>query len=342
MSSACLRWTAFAYHPLSSGFALADFLRRPAHFAGIQVFRSLLRKLPKLSKAAQTQADEASTRRSTSKKGDWTGLPRYQPATEGTGPSHRVEYAKVTTLLTSPELEMTYYCDTAGVVPEVPRVVTGFAGLETCDIGNGDLSPEWGVDLVIKGGIITYGPWADRQRWVSFSAQVERTLTDPRFRRSHLQQAFTPTTFFDQVQTPMLKPGDLRMHTALKVFVEFSEGATMRIPTRETSKVSSRRASEDKFSSHLFVSQDWRYDSFDSSSVGDATVRPYGWLDIALGPNSTLSYVLPMVATAAGYDTLLELHLDEMSITSSVNYACFFRAETCRVCKTDIEQHAPS
>lgn len=75
-----------------------------------------------------------------------------------------VEYAKVTTLLTSPELEMTYYCDTAGKVPPVPRVVTGFAGLETCDIGNGDLSPEWGVDLVIKGGIITYGPWADRQR----------------------------------------------------------------------------------------------------------------------------------------------------------------------------------
>ena len=59
---------------------------------------------------------------------------------------------------------MTYYCDTAGKVPEVARVVTGFAGLETCDVGNGDLSPEWGVDLVIKGGMLTYGPWADRQR----------------------------------------------------------------------------------------------------------------------------------------------------------------------------------
>ncbi|ORY77194.1 hypothetical protein BCR35DRAFT_353168 [Leucosporidium creatinivorum] len=277
----------------SPGFALADFLRRPTHFAAIHVFRSLLRKLPKLSKSAQKEADESPSRKPSSKKDDWTGLPRYQSANEGSGPSHRVEYAKVTTLLTSPELEMTYYCDTAGEVPKVPRVVTGFAGLETCDIGNGDLSPEWGVDLVIKGGIITYGPWADRQR-------------------SHLQQAFTPTTFFDQVETPKLKPGDQRMHTALKVFVEFSEGATLRVPTRETSK-------------------DWRYDSLDSSSVGDATVRPYGWLDVALGPNSTLSYVLPMVATAAGYDTLLELHLDEMSITSSVNYACFLRAETCRV-----------
>lgn len=57
------------------------------------------------------------------------------------------------------------------------------------------------------------------------------------FRRSEIQQAFTPTTFFNQLQTPLLKPGDDRRHTALKVFVEFSEGATLRIPTREVSKV---------------------------------------------------------------------------------------------------------
>ena len=99
----------------------------------------------------------------------WQGLPRYQSNSgEATGAlPHRVEYAKVTTLLASPELELTYYCDTAGKVPKVPRIVTGFAGLETCDVGNGDLSPEWGVDLVIKGGVITYGPWADRQRCVA-------------------------------------------------------------------------------------------------------------------------------------------------------------------------------
>jgi len=32
------------------------------------------------------------------------------------------------------------------------------------DIGNGDLSPEWGVDLVFTGVHLDYGPWADRQR----------------------------------------------------------------------------------------------------------------------------------------------------------------------------------
>lgn len=147
-----------------SGFVLENFLQRPTHFFSLQSFRDLLRKLPKLSKAARKAAKAAPSREPSPGKGDWTGLPRYQSATDPSTAPHRVEYAKVTTLLTSPELEMTYYCDQAGRVPEVPRVVTGFAGLETCDIGNGDLSPEWGVDLVIKGGIITYGPWADRQR----------------------------------------------------------------------------------------------------------------------------------------------------------------------------------
>jgi hypothetical protein len=69
----------------------------------------------------------------------------------------------------------------------------------------------------------------------------------------------------------------------------------------------------------------------DVGSLSDATVRPYGWLDIALGSNSTISYVLPMIATSAGYDSQVELHLVEMSIASSVNYATFVQTETCRV-----------
>lgn len=97
-------------------------------------------------------------------KKDWAGLPRYQTTSDNETLPHRIEYAKVTTLLTSPELEMTYYCDTAGSVPATPKLVTGFAGLETNDIGNGDLSPEWGVDMIIRGGNLNYGPWADRQR----------------------------------------------------------------------------------------------------------------------------------------------------------------------------------
>ncbi|KAI5479573.1 hypothetical protein MNV49_003310, partial [Pseudohyphozyma bogoriensis] len=256
-------------------FGLQEFLRSPSRFGTLLAFRQLLRGIPRQRKNKSFQP-KGSERSTGTAEWAWQGLPRYQAAFEGINePAHRAEYGKVTTILASPEMELTYYCDTAGKVPEVARVVTGFAGLETFDVGNGDLAPEWGVDVVIKGGVITYGPWADRQR-------------------SELQQAFTPTTFFNAKPTARLKPGDERMHTALKIF-------------------------------------DWKYDGIDANSLEDSTIRPYGWLDVTLGPNSTVSYVLPMVATSAGYDTLCEFHLDEMSVTSSVNYATFLEAETCRV-----------
>ncbi|KAM0754575.1 hypothetical protein T439DRAFT_352583 [Meredithblackwellia eburnea MCA 4105] len=274
-------------------FNIDDCLRRPPEFATLTAFRTLLRGIPRPKKGSKTA--DSTTPPST--PWEWQGLPRYQASSEenseGEKLPHRVEYGKVTTLLVTPELELTYYCDDAGLVPITPRVVTGFAGLETCDIGNGDLSPEWGVDMVIKGGVVTYGPWADRQR-------------------SELQQAFFPATFFNQKATTRLKPGDTRLHAALKVFVEFSQGTTFRIPTRE-------------------VSKDWKYSGIDASNFGGSMKRPYGWLDVALGPNSTLSYVLPAIYTSAGYETLVELHLDEVSVTSSVNYAVFLRSETCRI-----------
>lgn len=81
------------------------------------------------------------------------------------------------------------------------------------------------------------------------------------------------------------------------------------------------------------VPQDWRYDIIDLE-LTDPMIRPYGWLDMSLGPNSTLSYALPMVNSDAGYETLVEVHLDALAISSSVNYATFLRAETCRVSLT--------
>lgn len=93
------------------------------------------------------------------------------------------------------------------------------AGLEKCDVGNGDLAPEWGVDLSIKGGILSYGPWADRQR-------------------DALQKAFTPAVFFDAKATERLREGDRRLHTCMKVWIEFAEETMVRIPLREASKVS--------------------------------------------------------------------------------------------------------
>lgn len=54
-----------------------------------------------------------------------------------------------------------------------------------------------------------------------------------------LQHAFFPPTFTDAPMTPRLKPGDMRMWTGMKVFIELRDGVTLQLPFREPSKVRS-------------------------------------------------------------------------------------------------------
>ena len=125
------------------------------------------------------------------------------------------EYAKERGLLETPRLQVVYYADVAGLVPENPLSMEGTD--ELVDIGNGDVSPQWGVDLVMHGGSIVYGPWADRQR-------------------VHLQRALSPPTYSTVSQATPLGPGERRVWTEFRLRVEFAEEATFRIPCRESSK----------------------------------------------------------------------------------------------------------
>jgi hypothetical protein len=76
--------------------------------------------------------------------------------------STATEYAIERKFLETPVLEVSYYADVVGKVPTEQQGRT--AGFESFDIGNGDLPPEWGIDIVVRGGFFRYGPWADRQR----------------------------------------------------------------------------------------------------------------------------------------------------------------------------------
>jgi hypothetical protein len=49
------------------------------------------------------------------------------------------------------------------------------------------------------------------------------------------------------------------------------------------------------------------------------------------GENSTISYIIPMVAGARGYEALSEVHLDTVTMTSSLNDIRLLSAESCRV-----------
>jgi hypothetical protein len=84
-------------------------------------------------------------------------------------------------------------------------------------VGNVEPAPEYSVELAIHGGMINYGPWADRQR-------------------DMLQKAFIPQSFFDTEPRAKLKPGETRLHATLVVNVSFTDKTMLRIPTREPSK----------------------------------------------------------------------------------------------------------
>jgi hypothetical protein len=155
--------------------------------------------------------------------------------------------------------------------------------------------------------------------------------TDNNFSQE-IQRVFFPAVYFDYEPTARLEPGDTRIHVALKVFVEFSEATVLRVPTREPSKVCVLINDMPICSSVTDVRiKDWQYDGLGAVSAIDLSTRPYGWLNVAIGQNSSLNYVAPMIATDAGYDTLFELHLDTVEISTSVNYSELLKAGLCRV-----------
>ncbi|ORX35037.1 hypothetical protein BD324DRAFT_652754 [Kockovaella imperatae] len=221
----------------------------------------------------------------------WKGLARYRL---DEGSAHKAatkeerEYAKVTTLLDSPALDLTYYADSPGPVPDPSEAET----IDQLDeFGNIEPAPEYGIDISVHGGILQYGPWADRQR-------------------DALQKAFAPAIFFHSQAKPTLKVGETRVHTNLLLNLSLTEETTLRIPTREPSK-------------------DWSYDN-----AGPELERPYGWLDVVVGPNSSITYTQSQLATEHGYDSMLILNLDALTIASSVNLETFVMSRSCRVSVT--------
>lgn len=106
-------------------------------------------------------------------------------------------------------LGLRYITDVAGKVPE-PSKYGAYAEY--------DLPPEWAIELIIDEAVISYGPWADRQR-------------------AEIQNFFYPNAYRSLDPTPEAKPGEDRIHAMLQISVTFSSSATIKIPTQEKSKV---------------------------------------------------------------------------------------------------------
>ncbi|TFK25683.1 hypothetical protein FA15DRAFT_334222 [Coprinopsis marcescibilis] len=201
------------------------------------------------------------------------------------------EYAIERKILEAPSMELTYFVDVVGDVPPLPHS-DPFSRGDIIDVGNGDTAPEWGINLVIHGGFIRYGPWADRQR-------------------AELQRAFFPSSYQDQVVTPRLKPGDKRLWTSLQMFIELRGDTTVHVPFREPSK-------------------DWQWDG-KTSIPRRPKQREHASITMAVGDRSSINFVMPMVVGPQGYEPVIEIHLDAISMTSSLNDIKLISAESCRI-----------
>ncbi|KAJ5899259.1 hypothetical protein N7495_004003 [Penicillium taxi] len=221
----------------------------------------------------------------------WTGLTRYLD--EADGDDHEiwnsVEYARFSTILDSPSLEVTYFWDIPGRV--VPQEL---ATIEKRDNNvNQALPPEWGIDIKISSGVLNYGPWADRER-------------------VNLQNVFFPNFYRSSEPAEQLAPGALRQSVVFKLRVEISDELTLRIPIREPSK-------------------DWQWkgraDAIGGVKRGHSgpDIRPFGWISLRMGPDSTVNYVMDMVASKLGFQNELSCDLRGASLSSSVNHGLIYQ-----------------
>ncbi|KAL2175609.1 uncharacterized protein P884DRAFT_205389 [Thermothelomyces heterothallicus CBS 202.75] len=246
--------------------------------------------------------------------GQWQGLSRYLSDDDAEDQKSRwasSEYAAVQTLLDSPEASLTIFWDVPGKVEPVPGLRQEKA-LGQGAVINGADPPAWAVSLSIHGGSINYGPWADRHR-------------------ADLQRIFVPSLCKDAVPAQPLPQGAYRVPTQFKFYVEVTDATTIRIPVREASKNwkwKGKEPSPPKPRSH-----DTRKTrrSKKSDQPADLHQRPYGWLDLKIPANATVSYSMDMAAGASGYTNTLDVDLPSAEVTTSINHELFLRSRRQRI-----------
>lgn len=245
----------------------------------------------------------------------WLGLSRYldeEDQDEHEGWSS-VEYGRYSTLVDCPDIGFAYYWDVPGKVENSTCGIEPL-GDEQLQNGTNDADPPaWGMDLAIKGGMINYGPWADRER-------------------ANLQSIFFPNSYRDSQPSQPLKPGEMRQSPRFKLQVQISEATTLRIPIRESSKdwTWKGRANAVKGVSRVRREQEsnnGRGVKGDKGGNHGPDIRPFGWFSLQIDKDSTIEYMMDMFASTSGYKNQLNLDLRKTRVTSSVNHGLFWQCE---------------
>jgi len=248
----------------------------------------------------------------------WQGLARYMD--EEKQDEHDewkdVEYAKASTLADIEKLTFRFYFDLPGVVPNIMFDDATSAYAEDM---NGSKPPDYGMDFLVHGGVVTYGPWADRQRL-------------------NMQQIFFPASYVDATPAKALKAGETRNWSLFKIFVLVEKDVTLRIPSREGSKDVKwqGRAAKHKPPEGLTGAEAKRKGKHGrphrhtrrrkgKQGTPGSDARPYAWLDVTVKTDSTINYTMDMFPRTAGYVNKLDCDIKGTEITSSVNHGLLWR-----------------
>lgn len=244
----------------------------------------------------------------------WLGLTRYLDDDDEQMEQERwkaIEYGRFSTIVDSPSVGLTYYWDIPGLVPQ--RRENGVKSYPPFrDDINGDHPPEYGIDLRVRGGDVNYGPWADRQRM-------------------DLQTVFFPSVYKDATAATPLQPGQTRVSTVFKLVLEIEQETTLRIPTREDSKDwkwKGRHGTTDGSDAKRKGKKIFSRIKKGDKALPSPDVRPFGWLDVKVLPDSTVSYSMDMVGGETGFTNRLELDLRRPEMSSSVNHDLLWRSKS--------------
>lgn len=246
----------------------------------------------------------------------WKGLARYldDSVTDGHGEWDGIEYAKTSLIADIPCINVSFYWDVPGPVLGQIDNSMHIDPLRPDDI-NGSVPPEYGMDIQVFGGIINYGPWADRHRGI-------------------FQNIFFPGSHVDASIASPLKVGATRVLSVFKIFLSIEEDTVLRIPIRESSKDWKWKGKAHTMAAHDKPSADKlkgkqkarRRRGKQRDKAAAQNVRPFAWIDVKVAGNSSVNYVMDMYASPQGFQNKLDVDIASTELSSSVNHGLLWRS----------------
>ncbi len=245
----------------------------------------------------------------------WQGLSRYLDDEDEDDKLRlsSVEYAAVHTVMDCPEATLTLLWDVPGKVTQSHRSNISSASNSAYDYVNGVAPPSWDISLVLRGGEVTYGPWADRQR-------------------AEIQRVFFPGLSKDATPAEKLPVGADRVPIVFNFYIEFQEEVVVRVPTREDSKNWRWKKEAAALKQHQKQEQH-RDQGHERKATTNTTTqqRPPGWLEVKIAANATVSYSMDMLAGPTGCSNSLKIELPATEVSTSVNHGILWNSGALRI-----------